>query len=923
MSPYSAAMSPYNAMARPLLDREAAEGRHGNATMQGPSPVVEVVGRDLSKREWTCIATNNPYDLKIKEETLKELARHAKVVVIRSVTKINKCVVSKEKNKDGGDGDPIVRLRYGRDLSQSNMDGDRLGGDCPMFYIRDTWEGINPELERLWVRWGDDRGNPWGFHRLYWASCNDKGLHFLPGKESGWLPDRPADIEILIDASVETLQNASQEEKNQLRSMNLSRQVLSTIGLWDVLTWDADQTEAFIRSLFGGGPWQSLREAFRKAYKDEATAKFILLHTTSVKSMLNAMVTSSVLEQEMTQPRSPIEVPLFGLEATKMWTNLRLLLLVEGYRLQGDDFKDKVTKAVRQRKVRIRSPAWKGEVITDIRRDGERIPPGKLNQIRLDDSQGQSWEITAVIKTKPEPGRTQTSADDIYTGYRDGTIFARSFKTGKFGYIENDPGQAKILYLEGGCLKFAIASADDNSVLVSDRPLNDNEEHQVGVKLEEGAYSLIIDNEVVQELTPADQRLLVVPDSVRHTSFCVAVSVNDFQKLEDHLEKLQKGRRKAAPDCGITRGYVGGLEEPWFWQPRDKYVVGAKMVITDIEEVDAVKENFRAKFTLEFSWHHDAMCDWSKADHEVDYGTTDDGKPLDFDTACEQEEPQPYFVNAVEDPTCTAIVRRRDVARGAVVSTFYYFGTFYDAVEVHNFPFDDQDFFIKIHLKGKSTSPKRQLVPVSVDEEEIATYPGGGELENPEWVIRKPMPSFENDGMFQVEIRMQRKPDYYLVNVVLPLFLMITLSFCAFAVDADSFSDRFSVLGGVLLSTVAFRFTYADAMPKVSYQTWLDSYVLFANLFLIGLTFLVCYMSIREGTSEAVSWSWAPEWMTADHATAFFALALWVAMQQGVVIRTAAAYYEGYAFEWLHLPAIPSRYELELMIKERFKRKSA
>lgn len=808
----------------------------GTPTVAAPSGVSKP-GRGLASRRWTCIAKNNPYELTLPQETIAMLAEKARAVVIRSTVKHTKCVVSRD------DSDPILRLRMKKDMSQSNMDGLMIGGDCPEKYIVGIWEGIPHDLQRLQVRWGDDRGNPYGLKRMYWACCNN-GLHFLPGNDSGWYFQRAADIEILIDAAPPS--SAEMQAMPMYRDAaslpDLERQMPNTEGLWDVLQWDAGQLQIFA-GIFGGGNWIKLRKLLKDAYGERATAKFVLTQAANIKSMIFGMLSKRI--------EAGTDVPDLGLEVIPMLRTLRLLLVVEGYRLQGTKFLEELEDIVDAQGKRLRSPAWKGERIAEIQHNGNPVLPGKLAQLALDDSDGEFY-ITARIKTTHDVG----------------TIFTRTFPDGMW-YDGGKKGQPKILFLNEGVVCFAIGRI---GFLRGRTRVDDGEEHLVGLKLSpQGEYLIMVDGEIDQIDT---EPLFVVRDHPT-TIFAKEVSVAVKDKaILDEVKALHQAREPG--------GAVHGLDEPWFWQPRDRYVVGVSVVVTDVSEVDAVSENVSIKFQLALSWHDDALCDWSKSDAEY----------VDFDAQCEKLEPHPYFENAVEEPIIANVFRRRDVCLGRIVTTFYCAGTFYDPVDVHDFPFDKQEFDITIRVREKSLSVQRQLVPVSPFAKDIASYTG--QYENPEWDINQPTATFSRDGAFKLTISSQRKAGYYLLNVVLPLFLIASLSFSAFAVPAGEFADRFSVLGSVLLATVAFRFTYSDSTPKVSYQTWLDTYVLNVTIFLFSLTFLVFFVTCHMDPMQSVELSWLPDWVTADHMTGFAGVATWGLLQESLLQKTCQTYVRGF-----------------------------
>jgi hypothetical protein len=82
--------------------------------------------------------------------------------------------------------------------------------------------------------------------------------------------------------------------------------------------------------------------------------------------------------------------------------------------------------------------------------------------------------------------------------------------------------------------------------------------------------------------------------------------------------------------------------------------------------------------------------------------------------------------------------------------------------------------------------------------------------------------------------RVTRASFSYVMDVMLIMFFIATLGFCAYGVPIDALHDRCSVTLTLLLTTVAFKLVLAEGMPKVSYLTFMDQYV-FVSFFLLFL----------------------------------------------------------------------------------------
>jgi hypothetical protein len=80
-----------------------------------------------------------------------------------------------------------------------------------------------------------------------------------------------------------------------------------------------------------------------------------------------------------------------------------------------------------------------------------------------------------------------------------------------------------------------------------------------------------------------------------------------------------------------------------------------------------------------------------------------------------------------------------------------------------------------------------------------------------------------------------RRARFYVVNVVMLMCALNVLGLLAFAMPLDDVTGRVSTLLTLLLTAVAFKLFLAGIIPRISYNTLLDHYVLLSTA-LLGLT---------------------------------------------------------------------------------------
>jgi len=174
-------------------------------------------------------------------------------------------------------------------------------------------------------------------------------------------------------------------------------------------------------------------------------------------------------------------------------------------------------------------------------------------------------------------------------------------------------------------------------------------------------------------------------------------------------------------------------------------------------------------------------------------------------------------------------------------------GEFGESLELHNFPFDCQDFSITMRF-GVPCRPERRQVRLTNweddDQQPVSKIVlNVFSLENT-WrrphrlVLRsdftKERASFKGDvfPLLHITVMMQRIFWFYMSNVVIPMFIIVTLSACSMVIPINHIGERLAASLTCVLTAVAFKYVVAQMVPIIGYDTWLDEYVLMCFVFL-------------------------------------------------------------------------------------------
>ncbi|VDO47265.1 unnamed protein product [Schistosoma margrebowiei] len=160
-------------------------------------------------------------------------------------------------------------------------------------------------------------------------------------------------------------------------------------------------------------------------------------------------------------------------------------------------------------------------------------------------------------------------------------------------------------------------------------------------------------------------------------------------------------------------------------------------------------------------------------------------------------------------------------------------GVFLETLELNDFPLDVQDLTItltserpesEVELIPDKHEPCRINLQTLVDQQEWRLH------EHIEITRRSATQEYTNSSQshpcISVTCRAARRPGYFYWNVFLIMFFITGLSFATFAVPPERPENRLQLSFTLFLTSVAFKFVINQSLPKISYLTYMDKYVL-------------------------------------------------------------------------------------------------
>ncbi|XP_070187244.1 cys-loop ligand-gated ion channel-like isoform X2 [Littorina saxatilis] len=166
-------------------------------------------------------------------------------------------------------------------------------------------------------------------------------------------------------------------------------------------------------------------------------------------------------------------------------------------------------------------------------------------------------------------------------------------------------------------------------------------------------------------------------------------------------------------------------------------------------------------------------------------------------------------------------------------------GTFMENLELDDFPFDVQDLTITVASEFPASevelvedSENRHMVNKQsfVDEQEWHLY---CHTECTKWELKiDPVDEAAKRSAISVKCRAARRPGYFVWNIFMVTFLICSLSFATFSVDKQYPQNRLQLSFTLMLTSVAFKSVVNQSLPRISYLTYMDKYLLASMIML-------------------------------------------------------------------------------------------
>jgi Neurotransmitter-gated ion-channel ligand binding domain/Neurotransmitter-gated ion-channel transmembrane region len=172
---------------------------------------------------------------------------------------------------------------------------------------------------------------------------------------------------------------------------------------------------------------------------------------------------------------------------------------------------------------------------------------------------------------------------------------------------------------------------------------------------------------------------------------------------------------------------------------------------------------------------------------------------------------------------------------GTVLYRQLYTGAFTQSLRLQSFPFDRQTF--RLQLVAVRYQPDEVMFLPDQDWIRSGLKQAGGiapKITLPDWTIEKwetkPLTYALAPGLhyssYALEFTAARNVQHYILKVILPLVLIVIMSWSVFWIDPVHSSSQISVAVTSMLTLIAYRFAIDSQLPRLPYMTRLDAFIL-------------------------------------------------------------------------------------------------
>jgi Neurotransmitter-gated ion-channel ligand binding domain len=259
--------------------------------------------------------------------------------------------------------------------------------------------------------------------------------------------------------------------------------------------------------------------------------------------------------------------------------------------------------------------------------------------------------------------------------------------------------------------------------------------------------------------------------------------------------------------------------------PEQPRYVRVGVVIRNIIGIDEVKENWQVNGLLVAKWNDPSLRYRPRGREQLSRELPTNVWKPDFEFTNEDSTTNFYFVDLYVQPD------------GTVTSTQRFTATLGTNSDLRRFPFDSQVLPLVVQASGDDLDST-----ILTPDRKGTSLSNRGYVQLAQW---KPLSLTERVGTvagsarhakdIEFLLKVQRNPKSYILKFIVPLLLLVMISWVTFWLSHEEFKARDQLQSAVatLLIVVAFNITVSNLLPRTEYVTYIDALLFTCFIFVI------------------------------------------------------------------------------------------
>ena len=271
-------------------------------------------------------------------------------------------------------------------------------------------------------------------------------------------------------------------------------------------------------------------------------------------------------------------------------------------------------------------------------------------------------------------------------------------------------------------------------------------------------------------------------------------------------------------------------------KPTEIQVFGA---ILDVDKIDSAEQNFTLNFYVMFRWNDHRLV------HDQEGSVIRNLSEI-WNPRLTITNTQRFWENTKDEVEISA--------EGVVTYRFHVFGDFSQPLDLHAFPHDSHVFEVPIVAAGYRQG-EVEFIPMPGAESFIST-----KLSVADWDISNMLgvPRFITmaNGLklpgFVFSFEAKRLIHHYIVKAIIPLALIVMMSWVVFWIDPRQVPNQLSVAVTTVLTLIAYHIALSGRLPQIPYLTQMDKF-LFSSTILVFMSLIEVVITSHLSSTDRLA----------------------------------------------------------------------